>query len=197
MTGNHESAVPAHIVVMGVTSCGKSTVGAAIAARLGAEFVDGDSLHPQSNIDKMASGTPLDDGDRAPWLAEIGRRFSSSETGLVIACSALKRSYRNIIRNGDSTVRFLHLNGSRDLLASRMAARPDHFMPLSLLDSQLETLEDLEADEAGVVVDIDTPVEQIVEFTLASLVDARAQPTAMRRTSLDDPHTSISIGEPS
>ena len=173
MTGEHESAASAHIVVMGVTSCGKSTVGAAIAARLGAEFVDGDALHPQSNIDKMASGTPLDDGDRAPWLAEIGRRFSASKTGLVIACSALKRSYRDIIRNGDPTVRFVHLNGARDLLASRMAARPGHFMPLSLLDSQLETLEDLEADEAGVVVDIDTPVQEIVGFTLASLVHAR------------------------
>ncbi len=158
-----------HIVVMGVTSCGKSTVGAAIADRLGAEFLDGDSLHPQSNIDKMASGTPLDDDDRAPWLAEIGRRFAASGSGLVIACSALKRSYRDIIRSGDSSVVFVHLHGTRDLLSSRMAARPGHFMPLSLLDSQLETLEELQTDEASVVVDIATPVNQIVDDTVAAL----------------------------
>ena len=116
MTSELKTAGPAHIVVMGVTSCGKSTVGAAIADRLGAEFLDGDSLHPQSNIDKMASGIPLDDDDRAPWLAEIGRRFAASDSGLVIACSALKRSYRDIIRSGDSSVVFVHLHGTRELL---------------------------------------------------------------------------------
>lgn len=171
MTGDIKPAAPArhHIVVMGVTSCGKSTVGAAIAGRIGAEFVDGDSLHPQSNIDKMASGSPLNDGDRAPWLAEIGRRFSASDSGLVIACSALKRAYRDIIRSGDPSVLFVHLHGTRELLASRMAARPGHFMPLSLLDSQLETLEELQADEAAVVVDIATPVGQIVDDAVAAL----------------------------
>ena len=171
MTGDLKLAAPArhHVVVMGVTSCGKSTVGAGIAKRVGAEFVDGDSLHPQSNIDKMASGTPLNDGDRAPWLTEIGRRFASSDAGLVIACSALKRAYRDIIRSGDPSVVFVHLHGTRELLASRMAARPGHFMPLSLLDSQLETLEELQADEAGVVVDIATPVGQIVDEAVAGL----------------------------
>jgi beta-N-acetylhexosaminidase len=171
MTGDPKAAGPArhHIVVMGVTSCGKSTVGAAIADRIGADFLDGDSLHPQSNIDKMASGIPLDDDDRAPWLAEVGRRFAASDAGLVIACSALKRSYRDIIRSGDSSVVFVHLHGTRELLGSRMAARPEHFMPLSLLDSQLETLEELQPDEASVVVDIATPVKQIVDDTVAAL----------------------------
>ena len=171
MTGKQ---APAHIVVMGVTSCGKSTVGAALAERLGAIFVDGDSLHPQSNIDKMAAGTPLDDADRAPWLAEIGSRFSASDAGLVIACSALKRRYRDLIRSGDASVVFVHLHGGRDLLAGRMAARPGHFMPLSLLDSQLDTLEELQPDEAGVVVDIALPVDQQVDRALAALGPAGA-----------------------
>ncbi|SDX48031.1 beta-N-acetylhexosaminidase [Arthrobacter sp. cf158] len=152
-----------HIVVMGVAGCGKSTIGAALAERLGAEFLDGDSLHPQANIDKMASGTPLNDDDRAPWLAEIGRRFTASNTALVIACSALKRSYRDMIRSGNSSVVFVHLHGTRELLNERMNARPGHFMPASLLDSQLATLEPLQADEAGVVVDIAHSVEDIVD----------------------------------
>lgn len=157
-----------HIVVMGVAGCGKSTVGAALAERLGAEFLDGDSLHPQSNIDKMASGTPLNDDDRAPWLAEIGRRFTASNSALVIACSALKRSYRDIIRSGDPSVVFVHLYGTRELLNERMNARPGHFMPASLLDSQLATLEPLQDDEAGIVLDIALSVEEIVdEVTLA------------------------------
>ena len=177
MTSELKTAGPAHIVVMGVTSCGKSTVGAAIADRLGAEFLDGDSLHPQANIDKMASGIPLDDDDRAPWLAEIGRRFSASDSGLVIACSALKRSYRDIIRSGDSSVVFVHLHGTRELLHKRMAARPGHFMPLSLLDSQLETLEELQPDEASVVVDIATPVKQIVDDAVAALAGPQGDAT--------------------
>ncbi|MFW0772027.1 gluconokinase, GntK/IdnK-type [Paenarthrobacter nitroguajacolicus] len=158
-----------HIVVMGVAGCGKSTIGAALAERLGAEFLDGDSLHPQANIDKMASGTPLNDDDRAPWLAEIGRRFPASNSALVIACSALKRSYRDIIRRADPSVVFVHLHGSRELLNARMTARPGHFMPPSLLDSQLATLEPLQADEAGIVVDIAKSVEGIVNEASTAL----------------------------
>ncbi|MEO3940417.1 gluconokinase, GntK/IdnK-type [Paenarthrobacter nicotinovorans] len=158
-----------HIVVMGVAGCGKSTVGAALAERIGAGFLDGDSLHPQANIDKMASGTPLNDDDRAPWLAEIGRRFPASNSDLVIACSALKRSYRDIIRSADPAVVFVHLHGTRELLNARMTARPGHFMPASLLDSQLATLEPLQDDEAGIVVDIALTVEDIVKDVLAGL----------------------------
>ncbi len=167
MTGKSESRH--HIVVMGVAGCGKSTIGAALAGRIGAEFLDGDSLHPQANIDKMASGTPLNDDDRAPWLAEIGRRFPASGSALVIACSALKRSYRDIIRSADPSVVFVHLQGTRDLLNQRMNARPGHFMPASLLDSQLATLELLQADEAGIVVDIAQPVEDIVNEVVSAL----------------------------
>lgn len=158
-----------HIVVMGVAGCGKSTIGAALAERLGAEFLDGDSLHPQANIDKMASGTPLNDDDRAPWLAEIGRRFPASNSALVIACSALKRSHRDIIRSADPSVVFVHLHGTRELLNARMTARPGHFMPPSLLESQLTTLEPLQDDEAGIVVDIATSVEDIVDDVNSAL----------------------------
>ncbi|WP_256869786.1 gluconokinase [Paenarthrobacter ureafaciens] len=154
---------PTHVVVMGVAGCGKSTVGAALAERLGARFLDGDSLHPQANIDKMAAGTPLNDDDRAPWLAEIGRRFSTSDAALVIACSALKRAYRDIIRSGDPSVAFVHLHGTRELLNERMNNRPGHFMPASLLDSQLATLEALEVDESGLSVGIADSVEAIAE----------------------------------
>jgi len=156
-----------HIVVMGVAGCGKSTIGAALAERLGAEFLDGDSLHPQANIDKMASGTPLNDDDRAPWLAEIGRRFRASNSALVIACSALKRDYRDIIRSADPTVVFVHLHGTRELLNARMTSRPGHFMPASLLDSQLATLEPLQDDEAGCAVDVSPPVREVVALSLA------------------------------
>ncbi|MDO5863162.1 MULTISPECIES: gluconokinase, GntK/IdnK-type [Paenarthrobacter] len=162
-----------HVVVMGVAGCGKSTVGAALAERLGAEFLDGDSLHPQANIDKMAAGTPLNDADRAPWLAEIGRRFSTSDAPLVIACSALKRAYRDIIREGDPTVAFVHLHGTRELLGERMNNRPGHFMPTSLLDSQLATLEHLQSDEDGVMVDIENPVDQIVDRAAEFLLGAQ------------------------
>ena len=177
MTGKEAmTGKPNHVVVMGVAGCGKSTVGAALAERLDAEFLDGDSLHPQANIHKMASGTPLNDDDRAPWLAEIGRRFAASSSALVIACSALKRSYRDIIRSADPSVVFVHLNGTRELLNARMTARPGHFMPASLLDSQLATLEPLQDDEAGIVVDIAESVEDIVKEAVAGLNDSAQTP---------------------
>jgi beta-N-acetylhexosaminidase len=122
----------------------------------------------------MASGTPLNDADRAPWLGEIGRRFAASDSGLVIACSALKRAYRDIIRSGDSSVVFVHLQGSRELLGERMNARPGHFMPTSLLDSQLATLEALQADETAVVVDIADSVDGIVAAATRWLRDVPA-----------------------
>ncbi len=146
---------------MGVSGCGKSTVGAHLAHALDAAFLDGDSLHPLANVEKMAAGIPLDDSDRQPWLEEIGRRFASAgDRPLVIACSALKRSYRDLIRAGAPDARFIHLHGNAELLGARMAARPGHFMPPSLLASQLQTLEPLQTDEAGIVLDIaETPVK--------------------------------------
>lgn len=155
---------------MGVSGCGKSTVGALIAGGLGAEFLDGDSLHPASNVEKMAAGIPLDDSDRQPWLEEIGRCFAAAgDRSLVIACSALKRSYRDLIRTGAPDARFIHLHGTAELLGARMAARPGHFMPTSLLASQLQTLEPLQADEAGVVLDIAHPPAELVREAVAWL----------------------------
>ena len=136
------------IVVMGVSGCGKSSLGAALADRLDLPFHEGDALHPPANVAKMASGTPLSDDDRWPWLDRVAKVLHD-EGAAVVSCSALKRRYRDHIRSGaGGSVQFIHLWGSRDLLAARMAARPDHYMPVSLLDSQLATLEPPGPDEA-------------------------------------------------
>ena len=145
------------IVVMGVSGSGKTTVGTALAAELGVPFMDADDLHPPANVAKMAAGHPLNDDDRWPWLARVGAELSRAEgTGLVIACSALKRTYREAILAVEPRARFVELDGSRELLVSRMAHRRGHFMPVSLLDSQLATLEPLAADEPGVIVSLDS-----------------------------------------
>lgn len=156
------SATRHRVIVMGVSGCGKSTVGELLGAMLGAGFLDGDSLHPQANIEKMAAGHPLDDQDREPWLREVGERLGSPGHGsMVIACSALKRRYRDLIRSQAPGTVFIHLHGTVELLAERMAARPGHFMPVDLLQSQLATLEPLERDEAGVVLDISAAPQEL------------------------------------
>ena len=149
---------------MGVSGSGKSTIGAALATRLGIRFEDADDLHPAANVAKMAAGIALTDDDRAPWLALVGAELAAASGGLVIACSALKRVYREAILAAAPATRFVFLDGSRGLLESRMRHRHGHFMPASLLDSQLATLEPLAADEPGVTVslDADPTVEQIV-----------------------------------
>jgi gluconokinase len=141
------------LVVMGVSGSGKSTVGSALAAELGVPFVDADDLHPVANVEKMASGIPLTDDDRWPWLRLVGERLSGAgTTGMVVACSALKRAYRDAIRAEAPGVRFVFLDASRALLEARVANRPTHFMPASLLDSQLASLEPLAPDEPGITV---------------------------------------------
>lgn len=139
------------IVVMGPSGCGKSTVGLALAERLGARFIDADDLHPITNVDKMAAGVPLDDDDRMPWLGVVGRALQADDR-VVIACSALRRRYRDAIRAEAPEAYFAELTVDRAELAERMRARSDHFMPPALLDSQLRTLESLGADEEGVRV---------------------------------------------
>ncbi|GAB3280134.1 gluconokinase, GntK/IdnK-type [Sinomonas notoginsengisoli] len=149
-----------HVIAMGVSGCGKSTVGRFLAQELGGEFLDGDDLHPAANVAKMAAGIPLDDADREPWLRLIGEKMAAASGTMVIGCSALKRAYRDIIRAAAPDTVFVHLHGTRELLAARMAARPGHFMPVSLLDSQLATLEPLQEDERGRVFDIaETPLQ--------------------------------------
>jgi gluconokinase len=145
-------------VIMGVCGAGKSRIGAELARELGIEFVEGDGLHPPDNVKRMAAGIPLTDDDRHGWLLAIAARLREAKRagiGLVISCSALKRRYRDVLRSaGDADVRFVYLAGSRALLAERMARRRGHFMPASLLDSQLSILEEPSPDEHAWVCDI-------------------------------------------
>ena len=158
------------IVVMGVSGSGKSTVGELLSRRLGLRYVDADDLHPKANVDKMAAGHPLTDEDRWPWLAKVGEALADADgSGLVIACSALKRAYRLAILEKEPRARFVDLSGSRELLEARLRGRHDHYMPPSLLDSQIETLEPLGPEEPGFVVQIDQTPEQIVDAVAAAL----------------------------
>jgi gluconokinase len=154
------------IVVMGVSGCGKSSIGQALAQAIAAEFLDGDDLHTASNIEKMRRGEALNDDDRAPWLAKIGEALASGDR--VVACSALKRKYRHQIRaTAKAEVIFLYLRGQRETLLQRVAARPGHFMPTSLLDSQLATLEEPLPEEKHLVADIElAPAEIVALFCL-------------------------------
>jgi len=151
------------VVVMGVSGSGKSTTGAALAQRLRVPFVDADDLHPEANIAKMSRGEALDDHDRHPWLEAIGRWLADHPDGGVVGCSALKRRYRDQLRHHAHRVEFLHLHGTPEVIARRQASRPGHFMPASLLSSQFATLEPLQPDEAGVVIDVDQSVDAIVQ----------------------------------
>jgi gluconokinase len=174
------------LVVMGVSGCGKSTIGALLAGRLGVPFLDGDDFHPASNKAKMAAGIPLDDADRAPWLTRIGQLLAevaafdragqagqAAQAGRagqaghsgppVVACSALKRSYRDLLRNEAPGVVFVHLTGDAATIAGRLNARAHEFMPSTLLESQLATLEALGTDEAHVLGDIALPPGKMVD----------------------------------
>ncbi|MEG3613713.1 gluconokinase [Isoptericola haloaureus] len=159
------------VVVMGVSGCGKSTVGALLAARWHARFVDADDLHPASNVAKMSAGEPLTDADRAPWLRRTGEVIAeTADAGraVVVACSALRRTYRDMLRDGaGGDVAFVHLTADRDLLVERTTCRTDHFMPPALLDSQLATLEPLASDETGTTVDVTTAPETVVDRVAA------------------------------
>lgn len=144
-------------VVMGVSGCGKSTIGTRLAKTLGWDFLEGDTLHPAANVAKMRSGHPLDDADRAPWLAAIARWIAEhveERRGGVVTCSALKRRYRDTLRGGRDGVFFVHLHGTRQMLEQRVRARHHEYMPALLLDSQLADLEPLGNDEPGVEIDI-------------------------------------------
>jgi gluconokinase len=167
-----EKESPCALVVMGVSGSGKSTVADHLAIRIGWRYEDGDSFHPPSNVAKMHSGQPLNDEDRWPWLQAIAQEIDRScevNERAVIACSALKRSYRDILVHGRDDVRIVFLDGTQELIAARLAARKGHFMPADLLTSQFGTLEPPTADERPITVAIDRSVEAIVEDIVSQL----------------------------
>lgn len=172
---------PLVLVVMGVSGTGKSSVGAGTAAALELEFVEGDAHHPKANIDKMRSGVPLDDEDRLPWLRTladlVGAKVAAGRS-VVLTCSALRRSYRDVLasRVPPGSLLFVHLSAPLPVLEQRMSARSDHFMPVSLLRSQLDTLEPLADDEPGVTIDVRPSVEEVLTRVLTALGAATASP---------------------
>ena len=162
----------AAIVVMGVSGCGKSTVGALVAERLGWAFEDGDAFHPPENVAKMSAGTPLTDEDRWPWLRAIAARIARARSegrGVVIACSALKRAYRDVLRDGQADIRFLHLTGEPALIMARQAARTGHYMPASLIASQFAALEPPETEADVIDLDVDPEPPAIAQKAVAAL----------------------------
>ena len=168
MTESYEDTSPIVLVVMGVSGTGKSTVAQMLAGRLGWDLEEGDDLHPAANVAKMSAGHPLTDDDRWPWLATISawiQDHTSSGTPGIITCSALRRVYRDRLRGPG--VAFVHLDGSKEEISTLLSRRLDHFMPSSLLDSQLATLEPLQADERGVVI----PLEQEPEDEVRKIID--------------------------
>jgi gluconokinase len=172
MSEGADRAAPLVIVLMGVAGCGKSTTGAGLSKVLGWPFRDADSFHPPANVEKMRSGQPLDDADRAPWLAAIARwideRLERREPGIV-SCSALKRAYRERIIGARRGVRLVYLKGDRDLISQRLGARKDHFMPASLLDSQLAVLEEPGREERPLIVNVAMSPRRVVAAILERL----------------------------
>ncbi|WGD30189.1 gluconokinase [Ancylobacter sp. WKF20] len=174
------------LIVMGPSSIGKTTTARMLAEVLGWPYAEGDTFHPAANIAKMSKGVPLNDDDRAPWLDKIRAYIDAEAAGgrnVIITCSALKRTYRDTLRQAKADVRFVELIADRALVADRMAHRTGHFMPPSLLDSQFDTLEDLGADERGVQVTVDVPPDQVVARALdgLGLTDRAAHPAATER----------------
>ena len=164
--------MPLAIVVMGVSGCGKSTVGTRLAQQLGATFLDADDFHPPDNVGRMRAGIALTDAERAPWLDALAARLTQARTedeAVVLACSALKRSYRDALRRGAPALTLVHLTGSPALLAERITARPGHYMPPTLLPSQLATLESPGADERAITLDVGATTDDIVADILEHL----------------------------
>jgi gluconokinase len=163
---------PPIAVIMGVSGTGKSTIAALLGAALGWPMAEGDDFHSAANVAKMHAGHPLTDADRLPWLEAISAWIGAREaagTGGIVTCSALRRSYRDLLRTGHPDVRFVCLVGSHELLLSRLTSRTGHFMPASLLDSQLATFEPLQPDEPGVTIDVSAPQAQIEQAAAAAL----------------------------
>ena len=178
------------VVLMGVSGSGKTTVGRLLAAALGGEFVEGDDHHPPANVEKMRRGIPLDDADRRPWLEALSRAIGewlAAGRTVVLACSALKRSYREILRAGRPEVRFIYLQGAPELIRARLAGRRGHYMPPSLLDSQIATLEE---PKSALVIAIDGRPEEIV----AQILSALGMPREGSAGSAPAPHRGLPAG---
>jgi gluconokinase len=160
------------LIVMGVSGSGKSTIAEKLAERLGWDFEDGDGFHPAANVAKMSAGLPLTDDDRWPWLQAIADeidRVVAAGRRIVVACSALKRAYRDVLVHGRADIRIIYLDGRRELIAERMQARKGHFMPTTLLDSQFKTLEPPASDENPITVSIDASVEAIIDAIVGQI----------------------------
>jgi gluconokinase len=174
-----DTGAPTTIVVMGVSGSGKSTVAAGLVDRLGWEFAEGDDFHPPANVAKMRNGVPLDDDDRWPWLrtlaAWIGEHEQAGKSA-VVTCSALKRSYRDLLRDGHPSVWFAHVTADAEQIRDRVQRRTGHYMPPSLLDSQLATLEPLQDDEPGASVSGAGEPDEVVDALLATLRAERGLP---------------------
>ena len=178
------AAMPSVLMVMGVSGSGKSTIGTQLAIQLQWSFEDGDWFHPASNVEKMHSGQPLTDEDRRPWLKAIADFVDATRRDgnhVVIACSALKRSYRAIIIGNRPDVRLIYLKGDVDLIGRRIAARQEHFMPLELLKSQFDALEEPGPDENPIVVSVQPPPRAIVTQVLSALMEQRRESDAASR----------------
>ncbi|MEU4567236.1 gluconokinase [Micromonospora sp. NPDC023956] len=175
MTGDSRPGGPPrtrHVVVMGVSGAGKTTVARGIAARAGLVFAEADEFHPPTNVARMRAGLPLDDAARLPWLRDLaGWMADRSAAGVstVLACSALKRSYRDVLRQGSPNVEFVHLDGPAEVIRERMSRRAGHYMPTSLLESQLATLERHHPDESVLVLDVSLTPHELVSAALAGL----------------------------
>lgn len=180
-----ESPTPCALIVMGVSGSGKSTIAQRLADKLNWTYEDGDAFHPEANVAKMKAGHPLTDDDRWPWLRAIADeidRASASGQRIVVACSALKRAYRDVLVHGRDDVRIIYLDGSRDLIAGRLERRKGHFMPAGLLDSQFAALEPPSADERPLVVSIDGTVDAIVDDIVRRLGADAASADSRKRS---------------
>lgn len=168
-----------HVVVMGVSGSGKTTVARGIAEATGLVFAEADDFHPAANVEKMRSGIPLADGDRWPWLSELARWMAeqaAAGSSTIMACSALRRAYRDVLASGPPAVFFVHLSGDPSLIGARIAGRTGHYMPASLLGSQLATLEPLQPDETGLVIDVALPLDRIVAAAVRAVEPLRPGP---------------------